>query len=95
MNDCQVLPPREARTIAGATGHHLHVMQGRLWLTQSGEGIDHFLGPGNAITLGAGRVVVEAEGNEASRYQLVAPEGTQPRPTPARWPREIPTASVS
>lgn len=52
--------------------HWLLVLEGRVWLTSSGDPDDHFLHAGQRLRL-AGRqhVVVQAEGAQAARCQLV------------------------
>lgn len=53
----------QARTLAAdSAALTLKVLQGTVWLTQSGDAIDYFLGPGQSMPLGTARVVVQAEG---------------------------------
>ena len=54
----------QARTLAAdSAALTLKVLQGTVWLTQSGDAIDYFLGPGQSMPLGTARVVVQAEGD--------------------------------
>lgn len=79
--DCHTLPDGQVLTLPKAAGRHLRVVSGRLWLTQSGDGTDHFLAPGQSHVLGLGRAVLEADRGPV-RYTLTAQ--AQPRTTPAR-----------
>ncbi|NIC41587.1 DUF2917 domain-containing protein [Aquabacterium sp. A08] len=64
-----------------ASGRRLRVVSGRVWLTQSGDGTDHFLAPGQERVLGPGRAVLEADRGPV-RYTLTASD--QPQTVPAR-----------
>lgn len=50
-------------------GEVLRVLRGRLWVTQSGEREDHFVGPGQWLALGRGRVVIEADLGVTAVYE--------------------------
>jgi cellobiose phosphorylase len=65
----------QARTLAAdSAALTLKVLQGTIWLTQSGDASDYFLGPGQSMPLGTARVVVQAEGDGAAIFVLrVAP----------------------
>ncbi len=58
-----VLRPGQATTLPELPAHELLVLQGRLWLTRSGDPGDHFLDPGERFPLPRhGRTVIEADG---------------------------------
>ncbi|HSW07268.1 DUF2917 domain-containing protein [Aquabacterium sp.] len=63
------LQPGQVLALPASTGDHwLLVLQGRIWLTQSGDTDDHFLQAGQRLLLGRhGRVVLEADGGEPAR----------------------------
>ena len=65
----------QARTLAAdSAALTLKVLQGTVWLTQSGDAIDYFLGPGQSMPLGTARVVVQAEGDGTAVFVVrVAP----------------------
>ena len=50
-------------------GEILRVLRGRLWVTQSGQREDHFVGPGQWLALGRGRVVIEADLGVTAVYE--------------------------
>lgn len=75
------LPAGQALTLPAAAGQRLRVVSGRVWLTQSGDGTDHFLAPGQERVLGPGRAVLEADRGPV-RYTLTASD--QPQTVPAR-----------
>lgn len=63
----------QAITLAAARGpRRLVVTHGRLWLTLSGGGDDHWLGAGEGMTLTAGREAV-VEGWPTAAFQLLQP----------------------
>jgi len=55
------LPPGHTRVIHAHEGLALHVLHGRLWLTQPGDPADRFLTAGDKIELRQDWVVVEAD----------------------------------
>lgn len=58
-------------TLPNSRDHWLLVLQGRVWLTQSGDADDHFLQAGQRLLLGNhGHVVIEADGGEPARCSL-------------------------
>lgn len=58
-------------TLPNSRDHWLLVLQGRVWLTQSGDADDHFLQAGQRLLLGNHEhVVIEADGGEPARYSL-------------------------
>lgn len=58
-------------TLPNSCDHWLMVLQGRVWLTQSGDADDHFLQAGQRLLLGNhDHVVIEADGGEPARYCL-------------------------
>lgn len=72
----------------------LVVDSGRLWLTQSGDAGDHFLGAGDDILLcGAGAVVIECYSAESVRLRvwhavtLGERDRSVVRPVETDWPR--------
>ncbi len=81
----------DLRLGAGATlavhlpaGASIAVQSGRVWLTQSGDAGDHFVGAGQRHVLGrAGRVVVEADAALATLRISRAPADTS-APVPVR-----------
>jgi hypothetical protein len=77
--------PGELRVLRIGRPLRLAVVHGRLWITRTGDLDDHFLGPGEAITLARGdRVWVGAE--SASRWQLLGPVPSAVRHAAARRP---------
>ncbi|WP_293504370.1 DUF2917 domain-containing protein [Roseateles sp.] len=67
------LAPGQALTLAAARGpRRLVVTSGRLWLTLSGGGDDHWLRAGEGLTLAAGREVV-VEAWPRAEFQLLQP----------------------
>jgi hypothetical protein len=76
-------------TLPELRDHWLLVLQGRIWLTQSGDADDHFLQTGQRLLLGNhGDVVIEADGGEPARCSLQhawapAGQGRESKP-PAR-----------
>ncbi len=76
----------QARTLTtGGITLSIKVLQGTLWLTQSGDDRDHFLGVGQGMTLGAARVVVQAEGDCAAIFDVLEAHALQAlSPAPAR-----------
>lgn len=76
----------QTRVIHASEGLTLHVLQGRLWLTQPGDPADRFLCAGDTLELAQDWVVVEADAvhhaepgqpAHATAYRLV------PQPQPA------------
>ncbi len=57
-------------SLHGRHGWILRVRVGRIWLTCSGDPQDYFLGAGDAMCLGAGRVVVEADAHAAAQFDI-------------------------
>lgn len=56
-----------------AVGKVIHVMRGRLWITQEGEGIDHVVELGESFTVSAaGRTLVGAV--RPSVFHVCAPQ---------------------
>jgi hypothetical protein len=51
----------QTRVIHANEGLTLHVLQGRLWLTQPGDPADRFLNAGDSLELAQDWVVVEAD----------------------------------
>ena len=84
----------QTRVIQAHGGLQLQVTAGRLWLTQTGDGHDHFLPAGSVTWLQGGHIVVEADGPRngsqpvAAAYVLSAL--TKPAPLTlqagTRWP---------
>lgn len=67
------LQPGQALTLAAARGpRRLVVTSGRLWLTVSGGGADHWLHAGEGLTLVPGREVV-VEGWPEAAFQVLQP----------------------
>lgn len=75
----------QALTLAAARApRRLVVIGGRLWLTLSGGGDDHWLGAGEGLTLAAGQEVVIEAWPEAE-FQLLQPAlGRRAEARPAR-----------
>ena len=67
----QTLRLKSGRTEAfdPVAGEILRVLRGRLWVTQTGQREDHFVGPGQWLTLGRGRVVIEADLGVTAVYE--------------------------
>lgn len=85
----------QTRVIHAGEGLTLHVLQGRLWLTQPDDPADRFLCAGDTLTLTQDWVVVEADAvhrghpESATAYLLVPqpqPVGTAQVATQQRWP---------
>lgn len=55
------LRPGQTRVIHASGGLTLHVLQGRLWLTQPGDPADRFLCAGDTLELAQDWVVIEAD----------------------------------
>ncbi|MGC4078080.1 MAG: DUF2917 domain-containing protein [Rubrivivax sp.] len=74
-----LLAPGQALTLPpGPAGRRLRVLQGRVWLTISGNAEDFFVVAGEELALGAcgpGGVVVQAEGREAASLRWTAAPG--------------------
>lgn len=83
MSQPKALPRAQARTITGGPDDRLLVLAGRLWVTRTGEATDRFLGPGDSMALGFGRVVIEADGCEVAHYR-VSPSACWVQPAPRR-----------
>jgi hypothetical protein len=91
--------PGELRVLRIGRPLRLSVLQGRLWITRTGELDDHFLGPGDEIAVAPGdRVWVGAE--SAACWRLLAPlrpaaaSHAARRPWwPGWWRRRIATAA--
>lgn len=68
-----------------AQGTRLHVLQGRIWLTQTHDPQDHFLHAQQSLELGPGHAVIEAD--EDSQYTLEVLGANTPvlRNGPAIW----------
>lgn len=65
-----ILSRGQARTLDAKAGDSLRVVQGRLWLTQSGSDVDHFLTAGEALCLGPGKTVIEGDSPESASFEL-------------------------
>jgi hypothetical protein len=67
----QTLRLKSGRTEAfdPVAGEILRVLRGRLWVTQTGQREDHFVGPGQWLALGRGRVVIEADLGVTAVYE--------------------------
>ena len=63
--------PGVPRRIDAEPGATVRVRSGVLWITQSGDPEDHFLGPGEHLRLCGGRVVIEAQGHNRAACQVV------------------------
>lgn len=84
------LAPGELLRWQPASAVELQLLAGRAWVTQAGDGDDHFLGAGDTLRLQADALaLVEAEG--PLRMRLLAPRGTalQPRGGIGRWLRRL------
>jgi hypothetical protein len=57
-----------ARTLAASEASELYVLRGILWLTQSNDANDYFLGAGQTMALRGSTAVVQAEGKDAATY---------------------------
>lgn len=69
-----IIAVNQPRThIVSHRGAVLTVAQGTLWLTQTDDPNDYVLRTGAALTLRAGRVVLEAEHGDSAHYTLVTP----------------------
>lgn len=73
----------QTRVIHASEGLTLHVLQGRLWLTQPGDPADRFLCAGDTLELAQDWVVVEAD---------AAPRAPQTQPEPVTAYRLAPQA---
>lgn len=61
------LAPGEVHSRIGAAGSRLRVQAGRVWLTETDDAQDHFLGPGDSHPVrGPGLLVVEALGADVA-----------------------------
>lgn len=81
------LPAQAARTIEAGDGLTLRVLQGRLWVTQTGQHQDHFPQAGDELWLQGPTVVLQADaGAEPVRYALEvqSPNSTGKARTPAK-----------
>jgi len=77
------LQPGQALTLAAAREpRRLVVTCGRLWLTVSGGGADHWLHAGEGLTLAPGCEVV-VEGWPEAAFQLLQPAAMRSKPKPA------------
>jgi len=77
------LQPGQALTLAAARGpRRLVVTSGRLWLTVTGGGADHWLCAGEGLTLAPGREVV-VEGWPEAAFQVLQPAAMRREPKPA------------
>ncbi len=57
-------------TLHDRCGWILRVRVGRIWLTRSSDPEDYFLAAGEAMRLGSGRVVVEADTHPAAHFDI-------------------------
>ncbi len=88
------LLPRQTRLINASEGLQLEVQSGCLWLTRSGDAVDHFLVAGERIALQENLVLIESDrhpdttGLVAARYRLtpLRPAGSALRVLSAFWP---------
>jgi len=65
------LQPGQVITLPNGRDHWLLVLQGRIWLTQSGDADDHFLQAGQRLLLGNHAfVVVQAEDGRPAHCSL-------------------------
>lgn len=69
LPDGQYLGAGQTLRCYARPGSVLRVRSGRLWLTQSGEGTDHFLVAGDTFRVGSTRVVLEADTPQAARFE--------------------------
>ena len=84
----------QTRVIHARGGLQLQVTAGRLWLTQTGDGRDHFLPAGSVTWLEGGHIVVEADGPRHGSQPVAAAYVLSALATPAplarqagtRWP---------
>ncbi len=86
----------QTRVIHASEGLTLHVLQGRLWLTQPGDPADRFLCAGDTLELALDWVVVEADGvprtahdpsEPVTAYQLM--HQPQPASPPTATTRQL------
>ena len=66
----QQLAADQTRTLDCPAQATLTVVSGRLWVTQSGDTDDYFLGAGQSLAIGHGRLVIEADGGCAAHFRM-------------------------
>lgn len=81
----------QTRVIHASEGLTLHVLQGRLWLTQPGDPADRFLCAGDTLELAQDWVVVEADAVPRTPQDQPEPV-TAYRLAPQALPASRPTA---
>ena len=80
----------QVQTLAGGAALDLQVLKGTVWVTQSGDTRDYFLGPGQTMPLGTARVVVQAEGDCEAVFVV-----RQAHPLPSTPQRHAPTCAAA
>ncbi|MBV8500837.1 MAG: DUF2917 domain-containing protein [Paucibacter sp.] len=76
----------------GPGARALQVVQGRVWITQSGHGEDLWLAAGQSVQLDAGEDVLIEAWPEA-QFQLLVPPCVRVRKAVWTWPRLLRSAS--
>jgi Protein of unknown function (DUF2917) len=89
-----ILLPGQAVRLHPLPTTTLKVVSGRVWVTQSGDPQDHFLGPGTSLMLDQGRLVLEAQGGRPASCKLLPPPGLH-RPQRAPAPSKVATPSTA
>lgn len=70
------LPAQCVISFQGVPGTRLHVLRGRIWVTQANDLQDHFLHEQQYLELKSGHVVIEA--GEESQYTLTLSDSNPP-----------------
>lgn len=69
----QALAPGALLSLSAVRGLEIEVRAGRIWLTEEGDGDDHFIAAGQRHRVqGDGRVVLEVDGPQAAQLQFHA-----------------------
>ena len=87
----QYLAAGQTQSLPEGAATVLHVVNGLLWLTQSGDANDHFVAAGQSIALRGSRVVVQAEGGRAAAYLV---RKASERSNPAAPKRQLNAANA-
>ena len=70
------LPARAVYSLHGIAGFALLVDHGRLWITEPGDRVDHFIGAGQVYRVkSAGLVVLECDGQGGASFRLEDRDG--------------------
>lgn len=66
-------------------GTRLHVLRGRIWVTQTHDRQDHFLHAQQSLELWSGYVVIEADEDSQYTLELSSTNTHSPQSSPLFW----------